>query len=74
MSQTTKTTMRWNDVLANTRVRDAYRRFANGTPLKTIEGELKNTEHAGPFRRLTRAHGAAKARRLAAGALARLTR
>ena len=66
--------IRWTDVFSNRRVLDAYRRFANGAPLKNIEQEFKNTEHAGPFRRLTRQYGAARARQLTSRAISRASR
>lgn len=61
----------WSSILSNAHVRDAYKRFAEGQSLKSIEREFRNTEHAGDFRYLTRTYKADGARTLARKAIRR---
>lgn len=61
----------WSAILENAHVLDAYKRFANGQSLKSIEREFRNTDHAGDFRYITRTYKADKARVLARKAISR---
>lgn len=74
MSRTTSNRFDWG-MLSNTKVRDAYSRFASGkSSAREIQSELKNTEHAGAFRKLLRDRGADRARNAARLAIARRSR
>ncbi len=65
-------TTNWGDILTNTKVADAYRRFASGKSTRTeLENEFKNTEFAGSFRTLVRSGGADRAKTVARKALQR---
>ena len=64
----------WGEVLTNSKVRDAYKRFAAGkSSAREVEKEFKNTPHSGTFRAIIRTRGAARARDAARLALSRRT-
>lgn len=72
---TKKTTSRFNwDMLSNTKVKNAYSRFASGkSSAREIENELKNTDYISAFRKLVRERGTERARDAARLAISRRT-
>ena len=75
-TKTAKATTRFNwDMLSNSKVRNAYSRFASGkSSAREIENELKNTDYVGAFRKLLRERGSERARDAARLAISRRTR
>lgn len=62
----------WSSVLCNRHVTDTYKRFASGDlSARQATSELKNTEHAGSFRKLLRTRKTTVARQLVRKALKR---
>lgn len=62
----------WGEILTNSKVRDAYKRFATGkSSAREVASEFKNTPHSGTFRAIVRARGAERARDAARLALSR---
>lgn len=70
-----RTTSRFNwDMLSNTKVKNAYSRFASGkSSAREIENELKNTDYISAFRKLVRERGTERARDAARLAISRRT-
>lgn len=70
-----RTTSRFNwDMLSNTKVKNAYSRFASGkSSAREIENELKNTDYISAFRKLIRERGTERARDAARLAISRRT-
>lgn len=71
--KSTVTRFNW-DMLSNSKVRNAYSRFASGkSSAREIENELKNTDYISAFRKLVRERGTERARDAARLAISRRT-
>lgn len=61
----------WSDVLTDNHTEGWYINFANGESARTVERAFRNTQSAGPFRKLIRSKGVDGARTLVKKALKR---